>query len=200
MPEALEETFAELEKLDGKDALAVSAEEGRALYELVKDKKPKTILEVGTGHGYSTTWMALAMKENAVLFTLDNTVRPHLFDQPNFATGKNIVFIEGRLDERYDQIPAQIDFAFLDSQHHIDDVVYDVEAISPNMPPGGVVVVHDTVYREDMGTALEHYFLGIASENLKLVDVKPSKVGWIYRKEKTQYGLGVAIKLGKGKS
>ncbi len=196
----LENTVEELKSYDKKDVLAVSALEGQVLFDLVKANDPKVILEVGTGHGYSTMWMSLAMSKGAVLYTLDSIVRPHLFDQPQFRNGKIIRFIEGQLDERYDQIPEDIDLAFLDSQHQLDDIVYDIESVNPNLKEGGLIVIHDTVYRPDMGKNLADYFARIESHALKLADIKPSSTRWSFVNVETEYGLGIATKMGKGKS
>lgn len=44
------------------------------LYSLVRREKPKVVVELGTGLGVSTVWIAAAMKENGfgVIYTFDN--------------------------------------------------------------------------------------------------------------------------------
>lgn len=56
------------------------------LYSLIKMQKPQCIVELGTGDGASTVWMAQALKENGSgqIITIDNgsqfEVGPHLAD------------------------------------------------------------------------------------------------------------------------
>lgn len=182
----------ELEKLDDTDTLAVAAEEGRCLYKLVRLYRPKTILEVGTGHGYSTAWIAEAMSSSDTLYTIDwqdyvNTKWPK----------KDIRVIHGELGGCLDLLPSSIDFAFLDSQHQIEKIVADVELIEPRLTDGALVVVHDTEYAPEMGRCLKDYFLGEDSERLHNVGVLPSTLDWDYQFIKSKYGLGIATKRGK---
>ena len=48
--------------------------EGKKLYDLVIEHKPKVIVEIGTLDGCSTTWLAAAVKENGIghVYSIDN--------------------------------------------------------------------------------------------------------------------------------
>jgi len=186
-------TIDELISLDRQDGLAVSAEEGRILMDLVKKYKPKIILEVGTGHGYSTSWIYHGMDEDAIIWTLDKEVRKHLFTQD-----KRIKFLEGKLDELMDKIPQEIDLIFLDTEHMIYKVVPDIELLVPRIKPGKVIIIHDTEYRTVMGGCLVDYFKGKLTDRLEDNGCQPSKNRWRYQRIVTEYGLGIAT-LKKGK-
>ena len=49
----------------------VLPEVGQLLNLLVNLKKPKKVLEIGTGIGYSTIWMARALDENGKITTIE---------------------------------------------------------------------------------------------------------------------------------
>ena len=177
-----------MEALDGKDTLAVSSVEGRFLYDLVKERNPKAILEVGTGHGYSTAWMNLARSKSSKFFSIDNEERPLV---PGL--GK-VNFLYWRLPELIDSLPDSIDFIFLDSDHQIHNIVADIELLESRLSENGVVVIHDVLYCDEMGRCLQDYFAGIDSGRLKVIPVSPSKSFWEYFFHPTQYGLGIAYK------
>lgn len=182
-------TIKDLKEMDAMDNLAVSAEEGQILHDLVKKTKPKTLLEVGTGHGYSTAWIALAMKKGAKMTTVDRELCEML--DGDWA---NVEFTRGTLKEHILSLPKKIDFVFLDSDHQIQNITADVETLDSRLSKGSMVVVHDTVYCDEMGRCLSDYFGGKNTDRLKRVEVKPSKKSWKYKEMKTLYGLGIAVK------
>jgi predicted O-methyltransferase YrrM len=191
------EVFKSLEALDGQDELAVSADEGRILYNLVLAEKPAVILEVGTGHGYSTAWMSLALGLKANLYTLDCEMRNRVADQVGIES-KKVHYLVGTLEALLPELPSEINFAFLDSSHRMELVAKDIELLEPRISKGGLIVVHDTVYQREMGLCLRDYFQGLASERLATVEVKPSLSRWAYEEMQTKYGFGIATKTGKG--
>jgi predicted O-methyltransferase YrrM len=78
----IEECFRELLAIRYQlGALHGSEEICVLLYSLIKREKPKVIVELGTGMGVSTAWMAAAMKENGFgrILTYDNGSH---FDKP----------------------------------------------------------------------------------------------------------------------
>jgi hypothetical protein len=48
--------------------------EGQRLYDLVRKNRPKVIVEVGTNYGCSTSWLAMAVRDNEFgrVYSLDN--------------------------------------------------------------------------------------------------------------------------------
>lgn len=183
----------ELEALDGQDQLSVSAREGRLIRDLVKAQKPKILVEVGTGHGYSTAWMQLGMVPKARLITIDHELRTLRNTEWN-----GVQFVRGTLQEHIDYMPSGIDFLFLDSDHQIQNIVSDLELLESRLSKKAMVLVHDVVYCGEMGRCLEDYFNGIDSARLQAIPVLPSKTSWTYTSHKTEYGLGVATRKAKG--
>jgi predicted O-methyltransferase YrrM len=178
----------ELKKMDGNDGLAVSAEEGNILMELVKRINPKSVCEVGTGNGYSTAWMLHGLNSEGTIYTVDKEKRFHIFEE-----NERIKFMEGTLDNHIDEIPEDLDIVFLDSEHMIHRVSQDIEIVLPNIKKGSVVVIHDVKYRPTLGNCLMDYFNGISSDSLSDNGCSPSKFKWKYSIEDTLYGLGIAV-------
>lgn len=182
-----------LDQLDKKDPLAVSAEEGNYLHKMVLKCRPKNVVEVGTGHGYSTAYMAHALKDGALLTTIDQEERPMV--KRDIEVGGHVFRVIGTLDDVVERLSG-VDFVFLDSDHRIERIAHDIEILQPNLKRGAYVVIHDVDYYEEMGLCLEDYFEGKETNRLKTVGVKPSDGKWQYSKIKTQFGLGIA-KRGK---
>lgn len=184
-----------LRALDDTDNLAISAEEGQLLSNFVRASCPMNLLEIGTGHGYSTVWMGLSMHPKATLYTIDREPYAHLLDR-GFTIGR-VERLTGTLEDLIHKLPENLDLVFHDSEHQIEKIVRDIEHVEPRLNAKALVIVHDTEYCPEMGRCLEDYFLGRDTGRLKSVGVKPSHGKWNYQSFKTRYGLGVAIYKGK---
>jgi predicted O-methyltransferase YrrM len=185
------DSLVELKSKDGKDRLAISASEGQILYDLIMNRDPQTILEVGTGNGYSTLWICLAMNITAKFVTIDEVARDFQH------TDKRMKKLYGTLESKLDEVPDKLDFIFLDTDHQIHNIVKDIEMLLPRMHKGTMVVIHDTEYCPEMGKCLQDYFGGNDSERLKTIPIQPSKLEWSFKNIPTQYGLGTAILEGE---
>lgn len=72
---SLHPLLAELEERAGNDGVPiVSRETGRFLATIVTAMQANRILEVGTGYGYATLWMALAQPSAGWIWTVDPDV------------------------------------------------------------------------------------------------------------------------------
>jgi len=91
----------------------VNRETGKLLHLLVKSKNPKNVLEIGTSIGYSTIWLASALK-NGKLITLERLKERADIARKFFKKAKlNIKLIEG---DALKTIPkTKFDVVFLDA-------------------------------------------------------------------------------------
>ncbi len=109
------------------------------LYALVKMQKPKNVLELGTGDGASTVWIARALKENnngGQIVTADNgsqyEIGPHLADdekQPTYNAYLDHIFTKFDVADVITQVSMEmppfplpkgdIDLLFADFSHGV---------------------------------------------------------------------------------
>jgi len=187
-----------------KDRLAIEIEHGRELHDQVIARIPQVIVEVGTGHGYSTAWMLLALEKVKAgsLYSIDIEAYPS--DEPVWKKlglpTERLHIMRGELKKFIEVLPSRMDMIFLDSDHQINNIVDDIEMLMPRLTIGGMVAVHDVAYIEEMGECLKDYFHGINSHRLNHcgVTAKPENK-WVYEDFKTSSGLGIATKKGETK-
>lgn len=92
--------------------------EAELTYLRLRELQPATVVEIGTFHGWSTTWLLSALRDNATgngrLLSYD-VVDHVLASVPADLAGDRWTFTRG--DVRKNQLPAEIDYLFLDAAH-----------------------------------------------------------------------------------
>jgi predicted O-methyltransferase YrrM len=141
----MQQLLRQLEK-SGKDnsMFNISRECGEFLNNLIKQFKPKNILEVGTSNGYSTIWIASAAKE-ANVTTIEKDIRRIKLAKENFkkANLNNITIIHGKALE---SIPDQeFDFVFLDAEKK--EYLQYVKLIK--LAKGAIIAAHNVVSQKN---------------------------------------------------
>jgi len=181
------------------DELAIELEFGKFLRDLVVKHKPDAVVEVGTGAGYSTSWMLLGLEENkkGKLFTVDNGEGPRIYVCEKVGlSDKKLTVLKGTLQENLKEIPKKVELVFLDSNHCIDVIAKDIEDLVPRLSKGAVICVHDVNYCREMGNLLPEFFHGNDTPALNNCGVKAQKPGvWAYDEISNACGLGIAKKL-----
>lgn len=126
------------------DSGGVEVEIGEFLYALLRVIKPNYVLETGTYHGLSSTYMGMALKANGkgTLTTLDPYTLP---DNISFTLWRNmelenIVFHKKESSLDY-VCTTPIDVLFLDSEPYLrfKEFVKYFDLVSP----GGIIMIHD---------------------------------------------------------
>ncbi len=129
------------------------------IYTLIKERKPKVVLELGTCCGFSSITMALANSDTKV-YTIEGAKEIAAVAAENIkkAGCVNITQIVGRfadvLDKTLSDI-APIDFAFIDGHHDKDATVKYYRQILPFMAKGSVMAFDDISWSEGMKEAWE---------------------------------------------
>ena len=128
-------------------------------YDLVRNMKPRKIVELGTHYGYSFFSFCQAVKDgriNADCYAIDTWQGdPHsgLYGEDVFA------FVEGVVDGNYGQFAhlfrctfdaavsrfkdGSIDLLHIDGYHTYEAVTHDYQTWLPKLADGGVVLLHD---------------------------------------------------------
>lgn len=166
--------------VDG-DGLAVESEFGQMLMDAIETSKPKTILEIGTGRGYSTAWMMLALLKadlKSDLITVDweerGTYHWDLAGIPLAAL--KVTRIKKDFALAIGDLPPQLDFVFHDSQHRYELITNDLNRIMGMMAPVSQIWIHDA------SRALSH----------ELKSYFSTFEGWTYSDVPISCGMGIA--------
>lgn len=128
-----------------QSGLLVSGSEILSLAALVKFLAPKTILEIGTFRGVTTSVLALNAPKGARICTLD--IAPQDLEDPIVRDCFSRYRIERiqadstRFD--YGSSDLRPDFVFIDGDHGEDAVRKDTRNVLQFLSPGGTIVWHD---------------------------------------------------------
>ncbi len=168
---------------------SLSPQAGLLIHSLVRNLRPRVIIEVGMFCSISTHWMASALLENGYTPGVDAVI--HCFD--NFVPIKKgpwreIEMLEGRQEfvtkrltkaglmdfvrihpgdsstnicKAYDELHGLggVNLAFIDGDHRVPGAVADFVAIEPVLNTGGFVILHDTFPNQCGGHQGPRYIL-----------------------------------------
>ena len=128
-------------------------------YGLVRQFRPKVVVELGTHMGFSALAMGAALRKNGdggQLFAVDTWMGDEhagfygdqIYNQltrrvDEFELNSTINLLRMRFDEALHQVPTPIDLLHIDGLHTWDAVKHDWETFSTLVRPGGVVIFHD---------------------------------------------------------
>lgn len=120
--------------------------EAELTYLLVRHFRPATVIEIGTFHGWSTTWLLRALRDNGHghLHSFDR-VDHVLASVPDELAADRWTFTLGDVRERLATLPAGIDYAFVDADHGARFARWYLSALLPRLAPGTPVSVHDVL-------------------------------------------------------
>jgi predicted O-methyltransferase YrrM len=150
--------------------------EGQALYALVRALKPKTIVEVGSLVGCSTSHLALACKKNgrgevyavdpaADLSRVDPTLRKH---------------IKPVLEDVFTwEPPEKVDLLFEDGAHEPGFTGGVLDKLRPRLKSGALAICHDYFQRKH-GPHVAEEFDQAFGEAARSVLIQPSNCGLGY--------------------
>ncbi len=149
---------------------SLSPEGGLMLHSLIRNIRPKVVIETGTFMSVSTHWIAGALKENGdggVVHCFDDfgPIQPGPWRNETLAEDR-LTWVRDRLTKAglidhvrfhpgisWDQIMAArselraaggVQFAYIDGDHTVPGAVQDFLAIEPLVATGGFLMVHDT--------------------------------------------------------
>lgn len=139
--------FRPLKPEDMKDTyIALSAEQGKYIYDLVVAHKSKRIVEFGTSFGISTLYLAAAAKKNnGSVVTTEILPEKVKVARKNFADAGMSSYIEVREGDALKTLedsPEQIDFIVLDGW--ADLYVPLLKKLEPRMKDGCIIITDNT--------------------------------------------------------
>jgi len=114
--------------------------EAEFLYLSMRAMKPQTVVEVGSGVCWSTSWLLQGLRDNAAGQLIAYDITDHTERLPE-ALRERLVFTCG--DVREQEIPEHIDFLLSDSNHNEPFASELMATTFPRVRPGGRICVHD---------------------------------------------------------
>jgi len=138
---------------------AKPAKFGQLLYRIVKHYQPRTILEVGTSLGITTSYLSLA-KPEARLTTMEGATTIAAAARQNFKTLElqNIFIEEGNFDQTLSSVISQlsfIDFAFIDGNHRRDATERYFNQLLQATHNNSILIFDDIHWSKEMEQAWE---------------------------------------------
>ncbi|MFI5910744.1 class I SAM-dependent methyltransferase [Dactylosporangium sp. NPDC051541] len=119
--------------------------EAEIVYLAVRALRPHTVLEVGTFHGWSTSWLLRALRDNGdgILYSYDRI--PHArYTLPDDLTKTRWRFTQG--DVRTADLPPDPGFVLMDALHTAGFAKWYTGAVFDHLKPGVAVAVHDVYH------------------------------------------------------
>lgn len=122
--------------------------EAEITYLLLRAYRPASVLELGTFHGWSTTWLLRALRDNGAgrlySFDLVDHVRSVV---PAGLAGDRWTFVAGDARANTGRFPAVVDYLFVDAAHTAGFARWYLAALVDTLAPGTPVSVHDVFHR-----------------------------------------------------
>lgn len=149
--EQTQKVLLELEKTQ-KQFWNISRVTAEFLYTLIRDKKAKNVLEIGTSNGYSGIWLGKAVKENGGHLTTIEFYDKRLdVAKENFKTcgvDDVITTLQGSALMHLEYLPDdfEIDFAFVDANK--SEYIKYFEFIDKHLKSGGIIACDNVLSHE----------------------------------------------------
>jgi len=167
--------------------LNVPDSDGQLLHDLIVEHRYTRALEIGTSTGHSGIWIAWALsKTGGKLITVELDEARHLEATRNFAAAGLAAFIDARLGDAHEIVPAlpgPFDFVFSDA----DKAWYPnyFKAVFPKLAIGGCYATHnvsESGRRGAQGSRDYLAFLRTVPNTETTVDERGGGVAITYRK------------------
>lgn len=122
--------------------------EAETTYLLLRAVRPAAVVEIGAFHGWSTTWILHALRDNGggrlhSFDLVDHAVR-HV--PAELAAGR-WTFTRGDVRRTGADVAAGADYLFVDADHGVRFARWYTERLLPRLAPGTPVSVHDVFHR-----------------------------------------------------
>ena len=132
---------------------------GQLLFRMVKHYQPKTILELGTSLGITTSYLSLA-KSDTRLISMEGSKEIAEVAKGNFQNLelKNLELVEGNFDKTLSSVVrglSIVDFAFIDGNHRREPTERYFKELLSKTNNGSILVFDDIHWSSEMEAAWE---------------------------------------------
>lgn len=138
-------------------SISLSSKEGRILTRLIAKFQPEHIVEMGTGAGIGTLYLASA-NSSVPVYTIEGNpdianTASEVFEKHNY---DNISLNKGTFDQKLPEILKKLNHAsiiFIDGDHRSEALLRYFNIIKPFLNKHSVLILHDIYWSEDMQKA-----------------------------------------------
>lgn len=122
--------------------------EAEITYLRLRELRPTSVVEIGTFHGWSTTWILRALRDNGAghLFSydlVDHAVRA----VPSELSNGRWTFTHGDVRRNLPRLPNPVDYLFVDAAHTAPFARWYTKVLFAGLPAGTPVSVHDVYHQ-----------------------------------------------------
>jgi len=124
--------------------------EAEITYLLIREFRPRNMVEISPGRGWSTSWILNALKDNnfGQLWSFDR-ISHSTKALPITLTKGRWHFIKGDIRENMGKLPKIIDYLFMDSCHSSEFAEWYIKNIFPFLQSNIPISVHDVFHSAD---------------------------------------------------
>lgn len=121
--------------------------ESELTYLLLREYQPETVVEIGCLHGWSTSWLLRALRDNGSGTLRSYDIVEHATRHvPPELSSERWQFVPGDVRQRMSRPPSDIDYLFIDAAHSGRFAKWYIANLLPRLPPGTPVSVHDVFH------------------------------------------------------
>jgi predicted O-methyltransferase YrrM len=126
--------------------------EAELTYLLLRDVRPTAVVEIGSFHGWSTSWILRALRDNGhgQLSTFDIVDHVRRTVPEELADGR-WTFVGGDVRTNLRRIPLDVGYLFLDAAHTAGFARWYTKSLFPRLDAGTPVSVHDVFHGRRRG-------------------------------------------------
>ncbi|MFP5069127.1 class I SAM-dependent methyltransferase [Pseudonocardia nantongensis] len=126
--------------------------EAELTYLLLRHHRPAQVVEIGTFHGWSTTWILSALRDNDLAHPPGGHL--HSFDRVDHArrtvpaplADGRWTFHQGDLRDTVDRVPPDTGYLFVDADHGRRFARWYLDTLFPRIASGTPTSVHDVFH------------------------------------------------------
>jgi len=127
-------------------SIQITAAEGKLLQFLIILSKANKIVELGTHLGYSTIWMAKALNDDGLIYTIEKDIKRASKASINFINSNHnhkIKLINGSALESLEKLTAEYDLLFIDAVK--GEYGKYLEWADKHIKKGGLIIADNTL-------------------------------------------------------
>lgn len=123
--------------------------EAEITYLLIREFKPKNVVEISPASGWSPSWILSALRDNETGFlTSFDIIDDSKKMLPDILTKNRWKFVMGDVKQTVKAIPSNIDHLFIDSDHSAPFAEWYINNVFPLVNANSPVSIHDIYLRK----------------------------------------------------